>query len=279
MRLETFYGTDLRRVFEDARLALGDDVLIVRSNLVRDGSVTRVEVVAARATDLAELESHLVTQPPALPTRVGGRGRMGPFVLALVGPTGAGKTTTAAKLALHPDAFGGKRVGLITLDTYRVGALEQMNTFAEIANLALEVVYDAREVIGALKRLDDCDVVIVDTPGRGPREREANAQWQALLRPLAPDEVHLVIPATIRGDIAHGLRAAYAACMPTHLIITKADEAPDDAGLAAIASRIALPTRWVTDGQAIPDDLRLARARVLASLGLAPNAVAAVSAA
>ena len=269
MRFETFHGTDLRRVFDDARAALGEDVMIVSSKVSREGALTRVKVVAARAEDVEGLRRRITPPAPALPKPHGGRGRFGPFVIALVGPTGAGKTTTAAKLALHAQAFAGKRVVFITLDTYRVGALEQMQTLAEIAGLPFEVVYDRKEVVGALKRLDDCDVVIVDTPGRSPKSAEANAAWMSLLAPLSPDEVHLVVPAALRPEAVDAFRALYAPCSPTHLLVSKADELPDDAALAELASRVPLPLRWITDGQAIPDDLAPAAGRVLAALGLA----------
>ena len=266
MRFESFRGTDLRRVFDEARDVLGEDAIIVRSELKRDGGLTRVEVIAARAGDVDRLRQRLTPAEPILQKSLGGRGRFGPYVVALVGPTGAGKSTTAAKLALHPDAFGLKQVGLLTLDTFRVGAIEQMQAFAEIAELPLEVVYDEREVIGALKRLDDCDVVIVDTPGRSPRAHDDSARWQALLKPLSPDEVHLVVPATIRTDLAVALRDVYASCAPSHVIVSKADEAPEDGGLAALVAALDLPSRWMTDGQGIPDDLRSAR-RIITMLG------------
>lgn len=266
MRFESFRGTDLRRVFDEARQMLGDDAIIVRSEMKRDATHVRVEVIAARAADVERLRQQLSPEPPILQKSLGGRGRFGPYVVALVGPTGAGKTTTAAKLALHPDAFGLNRVGLLTLDTFRVGAIEQVQALAEIAELKLEVVYDEREAIGALQRLDDCDVVIVDTPGRGPRSHDDAARWQALLKPLSPDEVHLVVPATIRTDIAVALRHAYAKCAPTHVIISKADEAPEDGGLAALAASLDLPSRWMTDGQGIPDDLQASR-RIITMMG------------
>jgi flagellar biosynthesis protein FlhF len=274
MRFETFTGTDLRRVFDGARATLGEDAMIVRSDVTRKSGATRVEVIAARPDDVQRLRQRLTPPAPRLPRSEGGRGRSGPFIIALIGPTGAGKTTTAAKLALHDEAFGARKVGFLTLDTYRVGALEQMQTFAEISGLPLEVVYDAREVIGALKRLDDCDVVVVDTPGRSPRAQESNAHWQALLARLSPNEVHLVVPASIRPDIAGGLITQFERCAPTHLLITKVDETPDESGLAALAGNVDLPTRWLTDGQVVPDDLSPARGRLLASLGLTDDSLA-----
>jgi flagellar biosynthesis protein FlhF len=270
MQLESFQGSSLRAVFDDVRQALGEDALIIRSDMRQERGRVKVEVVAARAEDLVELEARLTLPPPTLPRDVGGRGRSGPFIIAVVGPTGAGKTTTAAKLALHPDAFGGSgnRVGFLTLDTYRAGALEQINAFAEIAELPLEVVYEEREVVSALERLDSCDVVIVDTPGRGPREHEASMAWQTLLREIAPDEIHLVVPATMRPDVASTIAASYSVCPPTHLLVSKTDEVPDDSTVATMMARIDLPSRWHADGQCVPDDLEPAYARVMTELGL-----------
>jgi flagellar biosynthesis protein FlhF len=279
MLLETFTGSDLRIVFDDARRALGDDVLILRSSVFREGRRSRVEVVAASQDALQALHRRLEPPPPSLPRGEGGRGKSGPFVIALVGPTGSGKTTTAAKLALHRGAFGARRVGLLTLDTYRVGALEQIQQYAEVTSLPLEVAYDARELPGILKRLEDCEVIVVDTPGRSPRSRDANSQWQQMLRAIAPDETHLVVPATLRPDAVPTLVASMAPCRATHAILSKLDELHDDRAVADIAARLDYATRWVTDGQSVPDDLRPARQRVLGALGLNTHRSAAGAAA
>ena len=118
MRLETFRGPDLGAVSERAYAVLGRDAMIVRTRVLREGDRTVVEVTATPAHEVERLRAQLAPERLPLP---GERGR--PFVLALVGPTGAGKTTTAAKLATHPAAFGSWRVGLLTLDTFRVGAV------------------------------------------------------------------------------------------------------------------------------------------------------------
>ncbi|MBK8250674.1 MAG: hypothetical protein IPK85_25240 [Gemmatimonadetes bacterium] len=266
--LETFTGSDLRLVFDEARRALGEDVLVLRTAIQRDGRRTRVELVAAPAAEIQALRQRLDPAPFAYPRATGGRGRSGPLVVGLVGPTGAGKTTTAAKLALHPRAFGSRKVGLITLDTFRVGALEQMAQYAEVTDLPLEVVYDAREMPGALQRLDACDVVIVDTPGRSPRSKDANQQWQAMFRAAAPDEVHLVVPASMRPDLLPSLVTSLAECRITHACLTKLDELHDDRAVADLAARLTWPMRWVTTGQAVPNDLHPAKAAILGALGL-----------
>jgi flagellar biosynthesis protein FlhF len=268
MLLESFQGSDPRHVLDDARRALGDDVLIVRSRVERRGSRTFAEVVAATPRDLEALSHRLTPAPPSLPRETGGRGRSGPFVIALVGPTGAGKSSTLVKLALNNRVFGNVRVGLVTLDTFRVAALEHLQQYADIGNLALEAIYDQREVPAALSRLDNCDVIIVDTPGRSPRATDANAHWQAMLAAISADETHLVLPSTIRPDAIPGVLAAFDATNPTHLVLTKVDELPDESMLTDVIAGTNLPLRWVTTGQAVPDDIRPARGRIFSALGL-----------
>jgi flagellar biosynthesis protein FlhF len=128
MSAERFRGADITRVSDRARKALGDDVMILHTRTVRDGGMPMVEVLAAAGSVLDRANGRLTPTP--LPTRLRhANGR--PFVLALVGPTGAGKTTTAAKLAVRPGMFGTARPGLLTIDTYRVGGMEQLATYAE----------------------------------------------------------------------------------------------------------------------------------------------------
>ena len=189
-----------------------------------------------------------------------------PWVVALVGPTGAGKTTTIAKLATNPLAFGTCRVGLIGLDTYRVGAVEQLETYADIADLPIEIAYSETEVARALHRLNDCEVVLVDTPGRGPRrtnDTETIGQWLGL---LAPDEIHLTLPAGQLPAVTRRLLRLYQPFGVTHLLATKLDEHPAETAIFSIASEANRQMRWVTDGQEVPADVRPAAEVMTAAL-------------
>ena len=271
---ERFRGADLSRVADRARRTLGDDVMILHTRTVRDGGVPMVEVLAAPSTAVDRVRANLEPAPfPASMRKADGR----PYCIALVGPTGAGKTTTAAKLAVRRGMFGGARTGLLTIDTYRVGGMEQLATYAELADVPFEVVYDAREVDAAMKRLSGtCDVIIIDTPGRSPASAELTERWRSLLDALDPDEVHLVIPASLRADLAVDIGRAYRAtrhhCGATHLILSKIDEVPRESGISDLALSLEMPTRWVTDGQDVPSDLKPGVPRLLRAWGLSADA-------
>ena len=222
---ERFLGADLSQVSERARRSLGEDVMILHTRTVRDGGVPLVEVLAAPASTIDRVRARLEPKPfPAGLRAADGR----PYRIALVGPTGAGKTTTAAKLAVRRGMFGVARTGLITIDTYRVGGMEQLSTYAELGGVPFEIVYDASEVPAAMKRLAGCDVIIIDTPGRSPASAELTQRWRTLLDAIAPDETHLVIPASLRQDLAFDIARAYRPsrehCGATHMLLTKIDE-------------------------------------------------------
>jgi len=269
MRPERFRGVDLSRVSDRARRTLGDDVMILHSRTVREGGVPMVEVLAASASSIDRARASLEAAPLPNPLR---RADGSAYRIALVGPTGAGKTTTAAKLAVRRGTFGAGRCGLLTIDTYRVGGMEQLATYADLAAISFEVVYEVGEIPGALKRLSSCDVIVIDTPGRSPASAELTERWRSMLDALEPDEVHLVIPATLRPDLAIDVARNYRSTREhrgaTHLLMSKLDEAPREAGVADMALSLQLPTRWITDGQDVPADLKTGTQRILRSFGL-----------
>jgi flagellar biosynthesis protein FlhF len=181
-----------------------------------------------------------------------------PPIVALVGPTGAGKTTTLAKLATHRRAYGAKRVGFIGLDTYRVGAVEQLETYAELAGIPCEIAYELADLDRALARLVECDVILVDTPGRGPRQSQDLAMVRDCLWRLAPDEVHLALPASMMPQVMRRTMAQFASFGVTHMLCTKLDECPVDARVFDVVAREGHTMRWYTDGQEVPADLQSA---------------------
>ena len=116
-----------------------------------------------------------------------------PTVVAFVGPTGVGKTTTLAKLAAHFHLGESRRVGLITVDTFRVAAVEQLRSYAQIMELPLEVVAAANEIPAAIERLSDCELILVDTAGRSPRDDAGLCELRGVLAAAQPDETLLVM--------------------------------------------------------------------------------------
>jgi flagellar biosynthesis protein FlhF len=191
--------------------------------------------------------------------------------IAFVGPTGAGKTTTLAKLAARAQLDHGCRVGLITIDTYRIGAVPQLGAYADILKVPLEVAHTPDDLSHALARLSDRDVVFIDTIGRSPLGDGVDA-LVPFLATAAGDEVHLVLSATTRsGD---SLRAArtFARLIPNRLVVTKIDETDDYEALLTVARATQLPLTWLGVGQEVPDDLDAAspdRIRALLARGVA----------
>jgi flagellar biosynthesis protein FlhF len=271
MRLETFRARDLSSVARSAEAFFGDEAVVLQTRTVKEGNENAVEIVAAAASEVDAFRTQLTaTHLPNPKTRTAGR----PYIIALVGPTGAGKTTTIAKMAANVHAFGTWSVGMVTLDTFRVAGLEQIATYAEITGCPLEVAYDVADATRAVTHLNSLDVLLVDTPGRSLKSGAREEEWWPLLRAMRPDEIHLVVPAGVRPDVAASAYDSHTAMRPTHLLLTKLDDVPGDVGAADLAAQLALPTRWLTDGLDVPGDLKPAPQRILASLGLTAGQVA-----
>jgi flagellar biosynthesis protein FlhF len=212
------------------------------------------------ATLLDAIEQCIPIAPPVAAVAGGRR------VVALVGPTGVGKTTTVAKLAANFKLTQGVRVGLITVDTYRIAAVEQLKTYAEIIDLPLAVVNDPSEMSAAINELGAVDLIFIDTAGRSPRDEVKIRELSEFLLQARPDEVHLVLSA-VAGE--RSLRAAierFARVQVDRLILTKLDEADGLGGCLAVLANSGRPLSYVTTGQAVPDDIEAADRKRLARL-------------
>jgi flagellar biosynthesis protein FlhF len=185
-------------------------------------------------------------------------------VVALVGPTGVGKTTTIAKLAANYRLREKRRVGLITVDTYRVAAVEQLRTYADIIDLPMEVVATPREMREAVARMSHLDLVLMDTAGRSPRDEIKIQELKSMLGEAEPDDVHLVLSSTAGAKSLIGTTERFAEVGTTAILLTKLDEATSLGHLVSLVRECRLPISYLTDGQNVPDDIQVAERRRLA---------------
>lgn len=187
-------------------------------------------------------------------------------VIALVGPTGVGKTTTIAKLAAIHKLVNGQEVGLISADTYRIGAIEQLRTFAGIADIPMEVVYKPSEMPTAIRKFRSKDIVFVDTVGRSQRSRKELTDLAKFVTAADPDETHLVVNASTNIKTAEEIIDQFKVVKPNRLLFSKLDEAVTYGPLLSLIHRHHIPLSYVTTGQAVPDDIRTVDAAQFAAM-------------
>lgn len=190
-----------------------------------------------------------------------------PKVVALLGPTGVGKTTTIAKLAANFALVEGKQVALITADTYRIAAVEQLKTYAEIIGVPIDVVFTREELKDALARRSDKDLILIDTAGRSPKNDKHVLELQHLLGEQPDLEIHLVVSATTKPKDALDIVTRFAPSdVPYKLIITKVDESSTFGAIVNIMYNSTAVLSYLANGQSVPDDIELADPEKLTSL-------------
>lgn len=182
--------------------------------------------------------------------------------LAVVGPTGVGKTTTIAKLAaryaLNRDA---QDIALVTMDTYRIGAREQLKTFGQILGTPVYEASDAPSLSGTLRGLEDKDLVLIDTAGMGQRDLRLARELTCLAEADQDIRVLLAMPANAQTEAMQEIVDAFLTANPSACILTKIDEASSLGGAFSVLIRSGLPLAYVTNGQRVPEDLHFARSR------------------
>jgi flagellar biosynthesis protein FlhF len=179
-------------------------------------------------------------------------------VYLFVGPTGVGKTTTLAKLAARLSLVENRSVGLITADTFRIAAVEQLKTYSEILGIPLTVIYEAEEIREALKKYKDKDFVLVDTAGRSHKSDELKSDLDNLLKHLKNPEIFLVISLTTGYKDIVSILNSYEFLKDYKLLFTKLDEASSLGNILNVRAHTGKSLSYFAIGQSVPDDIEIA---------------------
>ncbi len=192
-------------------------------------------------------------------------------VTVLVGPTGVGKTTTIAKLAGKLALIDKKKVGLITIDTYRIGAVEQLKTYADIMNIPFKVVFSIKDMEKAITDLDYCDAILVDTTGRSSKNMMQISELRAFIEKIKEKSVHLVINASTKNKDIETIIKGYNVLDYENIIITKLDETSTYGSILTILDEAKKPISFITTGQDVPDDIKEGNKEEIAKIILGEN--------
>ena len=179
-------------------------------------------------------------------------------VVVFIGPTGVGKTTTLAKLAANMVLNDKQKVGLITSDTYRIAAVEQLKTYSEIIGVPLSIIYSPAEIVNAVKNYADKDIILLDTAGRSHKDQYQLTELKSLLKSSIDFETYLVLSATTKFSDCIEIIKSYSFLDDFKLLFTKLDETSTLGILLNIAYVTKKPIAYLTTGQSVPDDIEIA---------------------
>ena len=249
----------------DVEEAIAHDLIAALRHHQKVDTVTSPASLSATLRALIEREMRCA---PPLQPQPGRR-----EIVTLVGPTGVGKTTTIAKLAGHFHLRAGLRVGLITVDNYRVGAIEQLQTYADIMQIPLRSAANPDDLRNTIDEFDDVDMILIDTAGRNPLDDSKMNELRQLVCSAASNQVLLVLSLAAGPKMISRIADQFKSVAPSSLILTKLDETPDLGGLISIARNIPHPVRYISTGQEVPDNLEPAHPNRLAKLILGLDSI------
>lgn len=189
-----------------------------------------------------------------------------PKVVAFIGPTGVGKTTTIAKLAAHYALMEKRKVALVTLDTYRIAAVEQLKIYAKLIGIPSEVTLSGEELKTALTSQQDKDLILIDTAGRNQNAEMQMAELKAFFPDRLSMEIQLVISATTKERDLWEIYRKFALVKLSGLIFTKLDESQTFGGILNQVICSGLPLSYLTTGQRVPEDIEVAKGERVADL-------------
>ena len=206
------------------------------------------------ASMLYSIIAGLLGKPETIQMNPSGR----PTVVIFVGPTGVGKTTTLAKIAANYLLNQKKTVGMITADTYRIAAVEQLKTYAEILGIPVSVAYSPNDIMEAVNQHSDKDIILIDTAGRSQRNKAQFEELKALIAASGANEVYLVLSATTSIRNCKEILGCYNFLNDYKLIFTKTDEAPVQGIILNVRYLTGRNLSYITTGQSVPDDIETA---------------------
>lgn len=175
-----------------------------------------------------------------------------------IGPTGVGKTTTIAKIAALEALNTRKKVGLITIDTYRIGAVEQLKIYADILGLPFEVINNMDDVERSMNNLKDCDSIFIDTTGRSIKNVMQLSEIKFYLDRIKPDIIYLAISMTTKYHDMLQIIKGFSTMDYNRIVLTKFDETTTYGSLLNVACNTKVPLCYITIGQNVPDDIKVA---------------------
>ncbi len=190
----------------------------------------------------------------------------GTKVIAVVGPTGVGKTTCIAKLAVIAKILHNLNVGLISIDTYRLGAIDQLRIFSEVSNIDMLVAYEPEEIPGLMNSLKDKDIIFVDTAGRSQNRNDQLKKTRQYLDGIKIDETFLVMSSTSSTKNLYDTAEKFKIFNYDSFIFTKLDEGIAFGNILNIVSNFNVPVTFLSNGQIIPDDIMSADSEFIAKL-------------
>jgi flagellar biosynthesis protein FlhF len=192
--------------------------------------------------------------------------RSKPYVISVVGPTGVGKTTCIAKIAVISKILHNLNVGLISIDTYRLGALDQLKIFSEISNIDMQVAYEAAEMPKLLNNFKKKDIIFIDTAGRSQRNANQLEKNKEFFKNIQVDQSFLVLSATSSLRTLYDVIDKFREFKYDSAIFTKIDEAPAFGNLLNVSVNKKVPIAFLANGQVIPDDIISADADFMANM-------------